>query len=91
MSELISKKQPNNFIKYNDLKNVYEWYDEVNCQLTIYKINVSEINVTVNIYQSPILQQNRSRAQDNIVWRKQETYGREYMRIISDYLERVSD
>lgn len=94
MSEQLLKTKSTNFIKYNDKDDCYEWYDEVNNQLTIYRIAVNPTTVVVNIYQSPIMQTNRYIARDNLQWRKQETYGREYVRIIADYianLDRASD
>lgn len=75
-------------IKYNEKEGCYEWYDEINQQLTIYNVRVKETEVVVNIYQSPILQGNRKSAKDNILWRTKCTYGKEYMRMIAEELSK---
>lgn len=78
-----------NLIKFNEKEGCYEWYDDVNQQLTVYNVNVRETDVIVNIYQSPILQGNRKNAKDNVVWRTKCTYGKEYMRMIAEELTKT--
>lgn len=90
MSKAIANAKPTNFITYNPDADNYVWWDEINHQLTVYRIVVNDTTVVVNIYQSPIMQQNKQKALNNIEWRKQETYGREYIRIISEQLNRVT-
>lgn len=80
-----------NLINRNDKESCYEWYDNTNQQLTVYRITSDNYCLTVNIYQSPILQSNEKIARDNLTWRTKVTHGREYVRMIGMELERISN
>lgn len=76
----------NKFITYNDIKDCYEWYDDINQQLTVYRVDCGDTDVVVNIYQSPILQANRKDAEENLQWRTKMTYGKAFIGMLSDAL-----
>lgn len=79
------------FIIRNDAESTYEWYDNTNQQLTVYRITVDDFSVTINIYQSPILQNSDKAARDNLTWRTKVTHGKEYVRMLGMELNRISN
>jgi hypothetical protein len=83
-------KEDANLIKFNERESCYEWYDEINQQLTVYNVKIGDHDIVVNIYQSPILQGTPKKAKDNVLWRTKCTYGKEYMKMIAEELNRVS-
>lgn len=80
-----------NIIKRNEREGCYEWYDNTNQQLTVYRITTDKYSLTVNIYQSPILQINERAARENITWRTKVTHGKEYVRMLGMELEKISN
>lgn len=80
-----------NVITRNDKERCYEWYDNTNQQLTVYRISSDNYCLTVNIYQSPILQINERSARENLTWRTKVTHGKEYVRMLGMELDRISN
>jgi len=72
-----------NLFTYNESENWYEYFDKVNLKLMVYLVEVEENCVTVTQGESPILQKNMEMAKSNILWRGEQSFGIEFIKMLN--------
>ena len=72
-----------NLFTYNESENWYEYFDKVNLNLMVYLVEVEENCVTVTQGESPILQKNMEMAKSNILWRGEQSFGIEFIKMLN--------
>ena len=69
--------------EFNESENWYEYFDKVNLQLTVYTVEVEGNCATIQLGISPIMQKNMEMAKSNILWRKKESFGIEFIKMLN--------
>lgn len=72
-----------NLFTYNESENWYEYFDKVNLKLTVYLVEVESNCITVTQGESPILQKNMETAKSNILWRGEQSFGIEFIKMLN--------
>lgn len=72
-----------NLFTFNESENWYEYFDKVNLKLMVYLVEVEENCVTVTQGESPILQKNMEMAKSNILWRGEQSFGIEFIKMLN--------